>query len=91
LAANAPMPRGTMPYPEGHHDEVKQKIIGSARVLFNRNGFEASSIAQIMRGAGLTHGGFYSNFHSKTDLYAEVLNCFFTKWTFPPQMWAHRS
>jgi TetR/AcrR family transcriptional regulator, transcriptional repressor for nem operon len=67
-----------MPYPEGHHDEVKQRIIGSARRLFNRNGFEATSIAQIMRGAGLTHGGFYSYFQRKTDLYAEVLNCFFT-------------
>jgi TetR/AcrR family transcriptional regulator, transcriptional repressor for nem operon len=67
-----------MPYPEGHHKQVKQRIVGSARRLFNRNGFEATSIAQIMRGAGLTHGGFYSYFQSKTDLYAEVLNCFFT-------------
>ena len=31
-----------------------------------------------MAGAGLTHGGFYSYFHSKSDLYAEVLGCFFT-------------
>ena len=31
-----------------------------------------------MAGAGLTHGGFYSYFDSKSDLYAEVLGCFFT-------------
>jgi AcrR family transcriptional regulator len=31
-----------------------------------------------MAGAGLTHGGFYSYFKSKSDLYAEVLGCFFT-------------
>ena len=31
-----------------------------------------------MAGAGLTHGGFYSYFESKSDLYAEVLGCFFT-------------
>jgi AcrR family transcriptional regulator len=31
-----------------------------------------------MSGAGLTHGGFYSYFKSKSDLYAEVLACFFT-------------
>jgi hypothetical protein len=31
-----------------------------------------------MAGAGLTHGGFYSYFKSKSDLYAEVLTCFFT-------------
>jgi TetR/AcrR family transcriptional repressor of nem operon len=67
-----------MPYPAGHREEVKQKIIASARRLFNRSGFEGVSITQIMRGAGLTHGGFYSYFQSKSDLYAEVLNCFFT-------------
>src|SRR5260370_36765487 len=31
-----------------------------------------------MGGAGLTDGGFYSYFDSKSDLYAEVLGCFFT-------------
>jgi AcrR family transcriptional regulator len=31
-----------------------------------------------MAGAGLTHGGFYSYFKSKSDLYVEVLGCFFT-------------
>jgi TetR/AcrR family transcriptional regulator, transcriptional repressor for nem operon len=36
------------------------------------------SIDQIMSGAGLTRGGFYSHFESKSDLYAEVLGCFFT-------------
>jgi len=67
-----------MPYPAGHRAEVKRKIIDSARKLFNRYGFENVSISQIMEGAGLTHGGFYSYFQSKSDLYAEVLGCFFT-------------
>ena len=67
-----------MPYPPGHRTEVKKKIIDSARRLFNRYGFESVSISQIMAGAQLTHGGFYTYFHSKSDLYAEVLNCFFT-------------
>ena len=31
-----------------------------------------------MSGAGLTHSGLYSCFKSKSDLYAEVLTCFFT-------------
>jgi TetR/AcrR family transcriptional regulator, transcriptional repressor for nem operon len=31
-----------------------------------------------MRGAGLTHGGFYAYFKSKSELYVEVMNCFFT-------------
>src|SRR4029077_6474556 len=46
--------------------------------LFNRHGFESVSLSQIMAGVGLTHGGFYSYFKSKSDLYAEVLGCFFT-------------
>src|SRR6267154_2522941 len=69
---------GCMPYPSTHRPAVKKNIIESARKLFNRHGFECVSIHQIMAGAGLTHGGFYSYFHSKSDLYAEVLNCFFT-------------
>jgi AcrR family transcriptional regulator len=67
-----------MPYPVGHRAVVKKTIIDSARKLFNRHGFESVSVQQIMAGAGLTHGGFYSYFRSKSDLYAEVLGCFFT-------------
>jgi TetR/AcrR family transcriptional repressor of nem operon len=67
-----------MPYPSGHRAEVKGKIIQSARRLFNRHGFDNVSLNQIMSGAGLTRGGFYSYFQSKSDLYAEVLGCFFT-------------
>jgi TetR/AcrR family transcriptional repressor of nem operon len=67
-----------MPYPAGHRDKVKGKIVQSARRLFNRHGFDNVSIQQIMSGAGLTHGGFYSYFRSKDDLYTNVLGCFFT-------------
>ena len=67
-----------MTYPAGHRSTVRKKIIDSARRLFNRHGFESVSLAEIMAGAGLTHGGFYSYFNSKSDLYAEVLDCFFT-------------
>ena len=67
-----------MAYPAGHRTAVKRKIVDSARRLFNRHGFENVSLNQIMAGAGLTHGGFYSYFESKSDLYAEVLGCFFT-------------
>ena len=67
-----------MPYPPNHRREVKKRIIGSARKLFNRHGFENVSLQSIMAGAGLTHGGFYSYFKSKSALYSEVLGCFFT-------------
>jgi AcrR family transcriptional regulator len=67
-----------MSYPSGHRPEVKKRIVASARRLFNRHGFEGVSLDAIMAGAGLTRGGFYSYFESKSALYAEVLGCFFT-------------
>jgi AcrR family transcriptional regulator len=67
-----------MPYPASHRIEVRRRIIESARKLFNRHGFESVSVTQDMAGAGLTHGGFYTYFRSKSDLYSEVLGCFFT-------------
>jgi len=67
-----------MPYPAGHRDRVRGKIVESARRLFNQNGFDGVSLDSIMAHAGMTHGGFYSYFKSKSDLYAEVLGCFFT-------------
>lgn len=67
-----------MPYPASHRVQVRKRIVESARKLFNRYGFDNVSIQKIMSGAGLTHGGFYSYFESKGDLYAEVLGCFLT-------------
>jgi len=67
-----------MPYPAGHREEVREKIVLSARKLFNQFGFDNVSVDRIMAHAGLTRGGFYSYFKSKSELYAEVLQCFFT-------------
>jgi TetR/AcrR family transcriptional repressor of nem operon len=67
-----------VPYPPGHSKQTRKKIVQSARILFNRLGFDNVSINQIMADAGLTRGAFYSHFDSKSDLYAEVLECFFT-------------
>jgi len=67
-----------MPYPKGHYEQTRKKIVGSARKLFNRFGFDRVSINAIMKDAALTRGAFYSYFNSKSDLYAEVLECFFT-------------
>jgi TetR/AcrR family transcriptional regulator, transcriptional repressor for nem operon len=67
-----------MPYPSGHRTDVKKRIVSSARRLFNRHGFDQVSLDAIMLGAGLTRGGFYTYFKSKSELYVEALNCFFT-------------
>ncbi len=62
-----------MPYPVNHRHLTRQKIVQSARRLFNRHGFDAVSIDNVMADAGLTRGSFYSYFESKGDLYAEAI------------------
>ena len=67
-----------MRYPPRHRGATKAAIVRVARRLFNRFGFDGVSVGQIMAEAGLTHGGFYRHFESKSGLYAEALQCFFT-------------
>jgi TetR/AcrR family transcriptional regulator, transcriptional repressor for nem operon len=52
--------------------ENRQKILLAASVLFRENGFDGVGVADIMKAAGLTHGGFYGHFESKDDLALEV-------------------
>ncbi|TCL72632.1 TetR/AcrR family transcriptional regulator [Rhizobium sp. BK251] len=52
--------------------ENRQKILEVAGVLFRENGFDGIGVADIMKAAGLTHGGFYGHFGSKDDLAFEV-------------------
>ena len=65
-----------MPYTAGHKLQTRQRILESARRLFNAKGFAEVSIAEIMDNAGLTHGGFYRHFRDKDELYAEAVRWF---------------
>ncbi|MET3663533.1 TetR/AcrR family transcriptional regulator [Caulobacter sp. 1776] len=49
------------------------RILESASRLFREKGFEAVSVAEVMKAAGLTHGGFYGHFESKDDLIAQAV------------------
>lgn len=62
-----------MPYPPEHKEQTRARIVECARRMFNRHGFEAVSIDQIMASAGLTRGGFYHHFASKEELYSEAI------------------
>jgi TetR/AcrR family transcriptional repressor of nem operon len=62
-----------MPYPPEHRQQTRARIVRSAKTLFNRHGFERISIDDIMARAGLTRGGFYSYFDTKSELYAEAV------------------
>ncbi len=45
-------------------------ILDEAGRLFREHGFEAVTVADVMKAAGLTHGGFYGHFASKDALIA---------------------
>ena len=62
-----------MPYSPEHREHVREKILQSARRLFNRRGFSVVSIDDIMAEAGLTRGSFYTYFKTKSDLYAQAV------------------
>lgn len=68
--------RLTMRYSPQHKHETRQRIVQSARRLFNRRGFSQVSIDEIMEHAGLTRGGFYRHFDTKEQLYAEAVRQF---------------
>src|SRR5215217_1400402 len=53
--------------------ENRHRILDAASRLFREKGFDAVSVAEVMRAAGLTHGGFYGHFGSKDDLIAQTL------------------
>ena len=60
-------------YPAEHKGETRRKILQASEELMKERGVEAASVDEVMRGAGLTVGGFYAHFASKEELAAETL------------------
>jgi len=53
--------------------ETRARIIRKASKEFNQHGIAGTGLADVMKSAGLTHGGFYKHFQSKDELVAEAL------------------
>jgi TetR/AcrR family transcriptional repressor of nem operon len=53
--------------------ESRERILDVAARLFREKGFDGIGLADIMKAAGLTHGGFYRHFDSKDDLEAQAI------------------
>jgi AcrR family transcriptional regulator len=77
-----------MSYTPQHKQETRDRILRSARRLFNRKGFADVTIDEIMAEAGLTRGGFYRHFPSKESLYSEALLQFTC--LSPPEEWQRK-
>jgi TetR/AcrR family transcriptional regulator, transcriptional repressor for nem operon len=59
----------------------REAIAASAAALLRERGIKASSVMDVMKGAGLTVGGFYNHFDSKEELFLETLrNATSTNW-----------
>ena len=54
--------------------QTRQRIVETAARAFRKQGIAATGVAEIMAGAGLTHGGFYRHFDSKDQLVTEALS-----------------
>jgi TetR/AcrR family transcriptional repressor of nem operon len=54
--------------------ETRERIVGVAAREFNRGGIEGTGLSDIMKAAGLTHGGFYKHFSSKDQLLTEAVS-----------------
>lgn len=51
-----------------------QRILETAAKVIRRDGFDALAVADVMKQAGLTHGGFYAHFSNRDALLAEALD-----------------
>ena len=61
----------------GHSQEEKadshDRILQVAAAYFREHGVEGIGVADLMKAAGLTHGGFYRHFASRDELVAEAI------------------
>src|SRR5437660_9910682 len=76
---SSPQRPRAMPHSPKQKRDTREKILESARRLFNRKGYTGVSIEEIMSDAGLTHGGFYRHFSGKDELYAAAVRQFLCK------------
>lgn len=66
--AKTPQLRATQSRKEASHE----RIVEVAARAIRRSGYDGTGVADIMKEAGLTHGGFYAHFASREALLAEA-------------------
>ncbi len=54
-------------------ETTHERIVGVAARALRRNGYNGVGVADVMKQAGLTHGGFYAHFPSRDALLVEAL------------------
>src|SRR5215475_127994 len=58
--------------PNSHKEATHERIVDVAARALRRNGYAGVGVAEVMKEAGLTHGGFYAHFDSREALVIEA-------------------
>lgn len=66
------MPQNTPGNPEGDGTPVPRRLLAAATRLFADQGYDRTSVQEIVEAAGVTKGALYHYFGSKEDLLQEV-------------------
>ena len=61
-----------MRYSKDHKAETHERIVKNASVRLREGGAASLGVAELMKDAGLTHGGFYAHFASRDALISEA-------------------
>ena len=71
---------GDMGYSKAQKAKTHERIVKLASKRFREEGLAGIGIAELMKEAGLTVGGFYKHFDSRDDLVAEAVSSAFGGW-----------
>jgi TetR/AcrR family transcriptional repressor of nem operon len=71
---------GRIGYSKAQKARTHKRIVAIAAKRFREKGLAGFGIAELMKEAGLTVGGFYKHFDSRDDLVAEAVNSAFGGW-----------
>jgi TetR/AcrR family transcriptional regulator, transcriptional repressor for nem operon len=55
-------------------EQTRRKIVEAAAPIFNKRGYEGSSLSELMQATGLKKGGIYRHFSSKEELASEAFD-----------------
>jgi TetR/AcrR family transcriptional repressor of nem operon len=69
-----------MGYSKAQKAKTHKRIVAIASKRFREKGLEGFGIAELMKEAGLTVGGFYKHFDSRDQLVAEAVGSAFGAW-----------
>lgn len=66
---------------QAEKDKSRARIVASASKMLRERGIDGASVSDVMKDAGLTHGGFYKHFANKDALVETAVETAFAAFT----------